>query len=294
MIKRTVDISTASYISTKYNQLIIQSKDDEKTSVPIEDLGVLILSHPGITITKAATTSCLDNNIVVLFCDNKHLPQSILMPLSGHTLHTKTLRAQIDISRPVQKKLWKSIVQEKIKSQCKIIKLSLQDEPPELISLIKRVRSGDPENIEGQAARIYWRKLMGNNFRRDPMLPGINTFLNYGYAIVRATVARALVGAGFHPSIGLHHHNQYNSLCLADDLMEPLRPIVDLLVYKNLREQKDPLTPEHKKILLEILYMPCNVGQQTVVPLVTATHHYAASLRKVINREEKALSFPKI
>ncbi len=159
-----------------------------------------------------------------------------------------------------------------------------------LPQLASRVKSGDPENLEAQASRIYWQKLFGPDFRRDPDGSGINIFLNYGYAIMRAAVARAIVSTGLHPSLGLHHHNQYNSFCLADDILEPIRPAVDMKVYelcKTLTGEPE-LTPDTKRILLEILHKDCVINNIRL-PIMVALHHYAASIRKAICGEDKKL-----
>lgn len=169
---------------------------------------------------------------------------------------------------------------------------STGDDSP-LPAYAKKVKSGDPQNLEGQAARIYWQRLFGSDFRRDPKTPGINTLLNYGYAVMRAAVARAIVSTGLHPSLGLHHHNQYNSFCLADDLLEPLRPAVDLKVYNQWEKSPDglELTPENKRALLEVLSVDCVINCQRL-PVMSALHHYAASVRRVICGEHKCVEIP--
>lgn len=188
--------------------------------------------------------------------------------------------------------MWQAIVRAKIREQAKALLLSTGDDSP-LPAYAKRVKSGDTENIEGQAARIYWQKLFGQDFRRDPKTPGINTLLNYGYAVMRAAVARAIVSTGLHPSLGLHHHNQYNSFCLADDLLEPLRPAVDLKVYELCKKlpEEPALTTENKRTLLETLSADRAMNGQRL-PLMTSLHHYAASVRKVICGECRRMEIP--
>ena len=178
--------------------------------MPVEDLGILILDHPAITHTQPLLTACLENNVVVILCDIKHLPTGILIPLEGHSLQGKTFISQTQLSEPTRKRLWQTIIQSKIRAQAQTLIGAVGDNGS-LSPLGAKVRSGDPDNIEAQAARLYWRKLFGEDFRRDRNMLGTNALLNYGYAIMRAAVARAIVGAGLHPSLGLHHHNQFDS-----------------------------------------------------------------------------------
>lgn len=292
MIKRIVEISTPSYLHLRNQQMIIEREGDEIGSVPIEDLGVLILDHPAITHTQALLTACFENNVVVLVCDSKHLPSAILLPLDGHTLHSKTLGLQIAATEPACKRLWQRVVQAKIREQAKVLHSATGDDKP-LHAYAAKVKSGDPENIEAQAARIYWQRLFGPEFRRDPDTPGINAMLNYGYAVMRGAVARAVVGAGLHPALGVHHRNQYNSFALADDLMEPLRPLVDIKVYEvsELLPETPELTTQNKRALLEILDWSCIIGERKF-PLMVGLHHYAASVRKVLAGEEKEVEIP--
>ena len=292
MIKRIVEISNPSYLYMRNLQMVIERDGAEIGSVPIEDLGVLILDHPAITHTQALLTACFENNVVTLVCDNKHLPSAILLPLDGHTLHSKTLGQQIAATEPACKRLWQRVVQAKIREQAKVLHSATGDDKP-LNAYAAKVKSGDPDNIEAQAARIYWQRLFGKSFRRDPDTPGINAMLNYGYAVMRGAVARAAVGAGLHPALGVHHRNQYNSLALADDLMEPLRPLVDIKVYEvcELLPDTPELTPQNKRALLEILDWDCAIGERKF-PLMVALHQYAASVRKVLAGEEKDVEIP--
>lgn len=292
MIKRIVEISNPSYLHLRNRQMVIEREGAELGSVPIEDLGVLILDHPAITHTQALLTACFENNVVTLVCDSKHLPSAILLPLDGHTLHSKTLGLQIAATEPACKRLWQRVVQAKIREQAKVLHSATGDDKP-LYAYAAKVKSGDPDNIEAQAARIYWQRLFGKSFRRDPDTPGINSMLNYGYAVMRGAVARAVVGAGLHPALGVHHRNQYNSFALADDLMEPLRPLVDIKVYEvcELLPDTPELTPQNKRALLEILDWDCTIASRKL-PLMVALHQYAASVRKVLAGEEKEVEIP--
>lgn len=292
MIKRIVEISNPARLSLKNQQMVVDREGFDLAAVPIEDIGVLILDHPQITHTQGLLAACSENNVALLVCSEKHLPSAILLPLEGNSLHSKIIAQQAQVTEPTCKRLWQAIVRAKIREQAKALLLSTGDDSP-LPAYAKRVKSGDTENIEGQAARIYWQKLFGQDFRRDPKTPGINTLLNYGYAVMRAAVARAIVSTGLHPSLGLHHHNQYNSFCLADDLVEPLRPVVDLKVYELCKKlpEEPALTTENKRVLLETLSADCVMNGQRL-PLMTSLHHYAASVRKVICGEHKRMEIP--
>lgn len=292
MIKRIIEISSPARLSLKNQQMVVEREGFETTTVPIEDIGILILDHPAVSHTQGLLTACSENNAAVVICDKKHMPSAVFLPLDGNSLHSKTINQQIQITEPARKRFWQAIVQTKIREQAKVLLHATGDNAP-LPAYAARVKSGDPENIEAQAARIYWQKLFGQTFRRDPDGSGINSLLNYGYAVMRAAVARAIVGTGLHPSLGLHHHNQYNSFCLADDLLEPLRPAVDLKVHAISKKLHNELvlTPENKRELLEILSKECIVSGQRL-PLMTSLHYYAASVRKVICGEAKCVEIP--
>ncbi|HHT9112553.1 MAG: type II CRISPR-associated endonuclease Cas1 [Planctomycetes bacterium] len=292
MIKRIVEISNPARLFLRNQQMVVDREGFESVSIPVEDMGILILDHPAITHTQGLLTACFKHNVAVLICDEKHLPGGIFFPLEGNSLHSRTIAQQVQITEPIRKRLWQAIVRAKIREQAKVLLHATGDSSP-LPAFAARVKSGDPENIEAQAARIYWQRLFGQTFCRDPDVSGINSLLNYGYAVMRAAVARAIVGTGLHPALGLHHHNQYNSFCLADDLVEPLRPVVDLKVFELCKKLTDEtvLSLENKRALLEILSADCIVNNQRL-PLMTSLHHYAASVRKVICGEHKSVEIP--
>lgn len=293
MIKRIIEISSPARLSLKNQQMVVEREGFETTTVPIEDLGILILDHPQTSHTQGLLTACSENNVAVVICDRKHMPSALFLPLDGNSLHSKTISQQIQITEPIRKRLWQSIIKAKIREQAKVLQNTVGDNHP-LPSYAERVKSGDPENLESQAARIYWQKLFGENFRRDPDGDGINILLNYGYAIMRAAVARAIVSTGLHPSLGLHHHNQYNSFCLADDLVEPLRPAVDIKVHQLCKRMSNhlefplKLTPDNKRYFLEILSQNFIING-TPLPLMVALHRYTASVKKAICGEDKKL-----
>ena len=294
MIKRIVEISSPARLSLKNQQMVVERDGLETTTVPIEDMGILISDHPQTSHTQGLLSACSENNVAVVISNKKHIPSAVLLPLDGNSLHSKTIAGQIQIKEPTRKRLWQEIIQAKIRGQAKVLHQAVGDSSP-LPQFASRVKSGDPENLEAQASRIYWQKLFGPDFRRDPDGDDINILLNYGYAIMRAAVARAIVSTGLHPSLGLHHHNQYNSFCLADDLLEPLRPAVDIRTHEFCKTMtgKPELTPDTKRFLLEILNRDCMINNHRL-PLMTALHHYAANIRKVICSEEKQVEIPEL
>jgi len=292
MIKRIIDISEQAYIHMKNKQLLIEREQKVIASIPIEDLGAVILEHHAIVLTQAVIIACQQNNVILVFCDKQHLPYSVILPISdANSLHTKILVEQTKLPRTTRKRLWKQIVQHKIKEQALTLNLLNKDSKP-LEHLAKQVKSGDKENHEAQAAQKYWRLLMGNDFRRDPKSGEANALLNYGYAIVRAIIARAIVGSGLHPALGLHHHNQYNGLCLADDLMEPFRPWVDYRVYQMIEADKTlEVNRETKKNLLGLLSENVIWKEQTL-PFMVASHYLIANLKRAYKNNKECVIFP--
>jgi CRISPR-associated protein Cas1 len=251
-------------------------------TVPVEDIGALILANPAIVITQYCIIACLENMSVLVFCDRKFLPISVLLPLIGNSLHSKILNEQIQTKKPLHKKVWKQIVRAKIQTQASVLKsIKKQYRPLEKMAL--RVKSGDPENLEALAARYYWKTLFGKGFRRKRDIGGANTLLNYGYAILRASTARAICATGLNPSLGIHHHNQYDNLCLADDLIEPLRPIIDFVVF-NLVSDKEigELEAKHKESLLSVLNILVTHNKKQF-PLSIAIQNYAASFKSMVS-----------
>ncbi|CAA9888995.1 CRISPR-associated endonuclease Cas1 [Candidatus Methylobacter favarea] len=294
MIKRTLDISEPAYLHLKHQQLLIDKKGETMAQIAIEDLGVVILQNPAIVITQAVIIACQKNNVVLIFCDERHLPYSVLLPINeGNNLHNKALKQQMGLKLPTKKRLWQQVVKRKITEQANTLKMLDKTYKP-LERLAEVVKAGDPENLEAQAAQKYWKLLFGNEFRRDVELDGINSLLNYGYSIMRAMVARAIVGSGLHPTIGLHHRNQYNGLCLADDLMEPFRPWVDFKVYQM--AQSDPQLQVNKASKIPLL----NLLSETVLwdkqnmPLMVACHYMLANLKRAYEDNTIMLDYPKI
>lgn len=293
MIKRIIDISEAAYLHLKDRQLLIDKKGSTVGRIPIEDIGAVILENPAIVLTQQVVIACQQNNVALVFCDERHLPYSTLLPISdANTLHTKILQRQIELSLPSKKRLWGQIVRHKISNQAETLKnLGLTHAPIE--RLASQVKSGDPDNLEAQAAQKYWPLLFGKDFRRDTDRDGINSLLNYGYAIIRALIARAIVGSGLHPALGLFHGNQYNGLCLADDLMEPFRPWVDWTVYQLAEGQAKPKVDLTAKLSLLNLLSETVLWQDQCLPLMVACHYLMADLKRAFDDSSFALHYPR-
>lgn len=232
MLKRTIYIGNPSYLKVKDNQLYIEEPllKEIKGVIPIEDIGFLILDHPQITLSNPLIVMMQQHNVAIISCDESHLPLGLMLPISGHVEHSERLKHQITISEPLRKQLWKQTVESKIFQQKELLrKLKLPHDT--LSKYMNEVKSGDSTNMEGIAAQYYWSQLF-DNFLRERKGEAPNNFLNFGYAILRSMVARALVCSGLHPTIGIFHRNKYNAYCLADDMMEPYRPYVDEMVWE--------------------------------------------------------------
>jgi len=293
MIKRVIDISEAAYLHLKHQQLLIDKQNETVGQITIEDLGILILQHPAIVLTQQVIIACQKNKVVIIFCDEKHLPYSVILPIAdSNTLHNKILKEQNSISEPTRKRLWQQIVQNKIRQQaCTLILLG--KDPVRLNWLASKVKTNDGGNCEATAAQAYWKLLFGHKFRRDPDLDGINCLLNYGYAIIRAMVSRAICGAGLHPTLGLFHQNQYNALCLADDVMEPFRPWVDWLVYQMAENEEIDINLQNKQTLLGLLNETV-LYEGKKMPFMVATHYLMANLKRCYSKEQKVFRYPEL
>jgi CRISP-associated protein Cas1 len=293
MIKRIIDISEASYLHLKHQQLLIDKQNEMVGQISIEDLGILILQHPAIVLTQQVIIACQKNKVVIIFCDEKHLPYSAILPIAdSNALHNKILKQQINISEPTRKRLWQQIIQNKIRQQACTLTL-LGKDPVRLNWLGSKVKTNDSGNCEAIAAQAYWKLLFGQEFRRDTNLEGINSLLNYGYAIIRAMVARAICGAGLHPTLGLFHRNQYNALCLADDVMEPFRPWIDWLVYQIVESGQLDITQQNKQVLLGLLSETVLYDDKKM-PFMVATHYLMANLKRCYNKEQNIFYYPEL
>ena len=236
MIKRTLYFGNPAYLSLRNSQLVINLPDangmDDRTghnTIPVEDIGVVVLDHHQITITHGLMEALLANNTAMITCDSSRMPVGLMLPLSGNTTQHERFQAQIDASLPLQKQLWQQTVQAKIENQAYVLKNQRKVIVKNMLVWANDVKSGDADNLEARAAAYYWANLFSDipDFRRGREGIPPNNLLNYGYAILRAVVARSLVASGLLPTLGIHHHNRYNAYCLADDIMEPYRPFVD-------------------------------------------------------------------
>lgn len=308
MIKKTLYFGNPAYLSYKLKQLVIKKPDapgdmpdfnipDSFTvikTIPVEEIGVVIMDHQQITITQALMSALLDNNCAIITCDNRHLPVGLFLSLAGNSIQNERFRSQLDASLPLKKQLWQQTIQCKIRNQASMLYYSTGERHNNMLVWAGAVKSGDTGNLEARAAAYYWKTLF-------PEIPGFirgqneedpNNLLNYGYAILRALVARALVGSGLLPTIGIHHHNRYNAYCLADDIMEPYRPFVDKTVY-NLFKQgfETKMDTEIKRKLLAIQ------TEEVLMdgirrPLMVAVSQTTASLARCFNGELRKVSYP--
>jgi CRISPR-associated protein Cas1 len=297
VIKRTVEISQESlHVAVELDQLRLFRHEPASglaASIPCEDIGLIVVDHPQATYSHAALARLIEFGAAVVICGRNHLPAGLLLPLGTHTKGVTRLQEQIAASRPLRKRLWKQIVRAKVRNQAHNLPAGSSAQG-RLLALVEEVKSGDLTNIEAQAAKIYWSAWLGENseFRRD--LDGgdiVNAMLNYGYAIIRAAVGRALVSAGLHPALGLQHSNRSNAFCLADDLMEPLRPTVDRAVRELHQDGATELNRFSKARLLSLLTATMKVGGFTG-PLMVGLHRMAASLVSCYRGEAKRLSLP--
>lgn len=293
MLKRTLFISNPYHLSLKNKQLVVSEKTGMPvTRAPVEDLGFIVLDHPQISFSMKLMEELSENNVAVVFCDSKHLPSSMLLPLDAHHIQNEIFRAQVDASEPLKKNLWKQTIETKIKNQARLLtKLGKNSGP--LKAIAKSVKSGDSDNREGFAARLYWMELMGRNFIRDRYGEPPNSFLNYGYILLRSAVARALSGSGLLATLGIHHRNRYNAFCLADDVMEPYRPYVDEIVFRmnNTWPGTFMLEKEHKAELLQLMTADVKIGENRR-PLMVALSQTTASLAKCFSGEMRKITYP--
>lgn len=282
MSHRVVSVAGPASVHRWRGCLLIEKPEDAGGKVPLDDMAVLILDGPEIALTHDLIAECAAKNIVVVTSDSRHLPNGLLLPLAGHSNHTAVLRQQMEASLPSKKRIWQAIVKQKIASQADLVRSVGQDDGP-LRAMAARVRSGDPDNVEATAAAVAFELVFGWAFLRNRDEPGLNAMLNYGYAILRAAVARAVVGAGLHPALGVHHHNRSNPLCLADDAMEPLRTIVDRVVYDiaDGGPTVDDLVPPVRRRLIACLGWTVEQGGVRL-PLLVGLERYAASLRRAL------------
>ncbi|MBN9350687.1 MAG: type II CRISPR-associated endonuclease Cas1 [Chitinophagaceae bacterium] len=294
MIKRTLYFGNPAYLKTKNQQLLVSLKDEEDKQVPIEDIGVLILDNLQITVTQPTLTRLLQNNVAIITCDETHHPIGLFLNLDGHTLQSQKFKAQIEAPIPLKKQLWQQTVEAKITNQAALLR-DQRVEHKLLLTLAKDVRSGDNTNHEAQAAVYYWKNLFPDflKFSRSRDGDPPNNLLNYGYAILRATVARSLVASGLLPTLGIFHRNQYNAYCLADDIMEPYRPFVDKIVCNivSMNGRFLDMTSKMKEQLLSLTAVDVKIGGQKS-PLMVAVQRTTASLAKCFEGNTRKILYP--
>ncbi|TWT64042.1 type II CRISPR-associated endonuclease Cas1 [Rubinisphaera italica] len=292
MRNRILEISEVpARLRIERRQLVIES-EPRSERIPLEDVAVLVVAHPQVSYTQAVLAELAASGGTFVTCDRSRMPIGILLPLDGNSIQNERFRHQLELSKPRQKQAWKQIIKAKVHMQATLLEIRLQTDAG-LRPLISQIRSGDPSNIEGRAARKYWTALFGSDFRRDRDAADHNRLLNYGYAILRAATARAIVAAGLHPSLGLHHHNKYNAYCLADDLMEPYRPIVDRAVAELVDDYDETpeMNQEVRACLLRSLLSSFLISQQQR-SLFNALSRTASSLVSIIQGNSDQLELP--
>lgn len=312
MIKKTLYFGNPAYLSLRMGQMVIklpevetdsnlpaQIKKQAEITKPIEDIGVVVLDNRRITITQGLLESLLENNCAVITCDSHSLPVGLMLPLYGNSTQNERFRDQLDASQPLKKQLWQQTIKMKISNQAAALATCTGKNSPTMLRWADDVRSGDPDNVEGRAAAYYWKNLFAGidgleDFTRSREGEAPNNLLNYGYAILRAIVARALVSSGMLPTLGIHHHNRYNAYCLADDIMEPYRPYVDELVYSIVKDKginNLDLSKEIKALLLSIPTLDVVIGGKRS-PLMVAVTQTTASLYKCFTGELRRIAYP--
>jgi CRISP-associated protein Cas1 len=294
MIKRTLYFGNPAYLKTKDEQLVFDNTAGEQKTIPIEDIGVLILDHQQITITQALIAKLLENNVAFITCDSKHHPTGLMLNLDCNTLQSLKFKAQIDATVPLKKQLWQQTVTTKINNQASLLE-TLRIPTKNMRNWASEVKSGDADNHEAVAAAYYWKNIFPifPDFKRDREGLPPNNLLNYGYAILRAVVARSIVASGMMPTLGIFHKNQYNAYCLADDIMEPYRPFVDKVVWDIVRMHGNylELTPNMKQQLLNIPAMDVKINNEKS-PLMVAVQRTTASLTKCFEGKTRKILYP--
>lgn len=296
MIKRTLYFGNPGYLHLKNDQLEWEAVEKAAyATVPVEDIGLVLIDHARITVSHGLMVALLSNNAVVVHCNEKHMPAGIFVANEANTRYSEVVKSQLEASLPIKKNLWQQVIKAKIRNQAYVIRYTGQNSD-RLYYLADKVMSGDPNNVEAQAASWYFSKIFSENsrFKRRREGEPPNHLLNYGYAILRAIVARGLTGSGLLGVLGIHHRNKYNAWCLADDIMEPYRPWVDKLVLEVCSEYDEipeELTPELKRTLLGIPTLDTEIDGQNS-PLMIAVNRTTASLAKVFLGETKKMLLP--
>jgi len=293
MIRRIIEISSGpARLSVANRQLVIDRAEGGKAHVPCEDVGVLLVDHPAVTYTHGVFRTLLDTGAAVVLCGRDHHPSGLLLPVSGNTVQAERYRLQIEAAKPLKKRLWQIVIKAKLRQQATVL-THLVGKDAGLSAMAGRVHSGDPDNLEARAAQRYWPRLFGTTFRRLRTGPPPNNLLNYGYTVLRAAMARALCAAGLLATHGIHHHNRYNAFCLADDMMEPYRPFVDLKIHRLVDDgyEDSNIDRKAKTQLLSLFNEGVEIGGQRT-PLLLALHATATSLNASFAARRPGLDLP--
>jgi CRISPR-associated protein Cas1 len=303
MIRKTIYIGNPTYLSLRNAQLVIKLPEVENNetlpesfkaesirTIPVEDIGVLVLDNKQITITHGLIEALLENNCAMVTCNSNRMPVGLMLPLCSNTTQNERFRIQIDASLPLKKQLWQQTVQAKIANQAAVLKACRGAEIRNMLKWVDEVRSGDADNMEARAAAYYWTNLF-KDFKRDREGEPPNNLLNYGYAILRAVVARGLVSTGLLPTLGIHHHNRYNAYCLADDIMEPYRPYVDKFIVEMFDNGTIELDKNAKSKLLSIPVLDVAINGQRS-PLMIAVGLTTASLYQCFDGTTRKIKYP--
>ena len=294
MLGRIVEVSNDKrHLSMYRGFMLVHTTGDERKEVgrvPLDDMAALIANAHGLSYTNNLLVALAERGVPFVLCAANHNVVGMLWPIDGHHQQAHRFEAQIACTLPMRKKLWASIVKSKLLNQAAVLKATGASHAP-LQNVAKQVRSGDPDNLEAQGARKYWSLLMGPLFRRDQQADGVNALLNYGYTVLRAATARAVVAAGLHPSIGLHHSHDNNAMRLVDDLMEPFRPVIDLAVWHLQRSGPCQVNADTKRVLVQCLYQDLPT-KEAKTPVMVALQGLATSMAQVLLKERKALALP--
>ncbi|SFN81129.1 CRISP-associated protein Cas1 [Bizionia echini] len=292
MLKKSILIEKKSKITVKNLQLLIKSETRE-ASIPIEDIGFLIIDNPEVYISITALNLLIENNSAVIICGKTHLPNGLFLNLNSHHIQQELFKNQINASQPLKKQLWQQTVKEKIINQGLLLK-QITKSKNNFEFLASKVTSGDSTNMEGVAASFYWKSFFEQDFKRERFGDYPNNFLNYGYAILRAAIARALSGSGLLNTLGIHHKNKYNAFALADDIMEPFRPIIDEAVHTIMQHyDEQELNTEIKSVLLQTLTRTVYFKNEKS-PLMVALQKTASSLQQCYTGKRKKIKYPKL
>jgi CRISPR-associated protein Cas1 len=308
MIKKTLYFGNPAYLSMRNDQMVVKLPEVEKNDslpphfkrdseavFPIEDLGVVLLDHKQITMTHGLIEALLANNTALITCDSNRMPVGLMLPLSGNSTQSEKFNAQIQASEPLKKNLWQQTIKAKIKNQAAVLKKFRTCNIRNMEYWESEVKSGDSDNYEGRAAAYYWKEIFPviENFTRGRDKAPPNNLLNYGYAVLRAVVARSLVASGLLPTLGIHHHNRYNAYCLADDIMEPYRPFVDAVAVSivDSGENYTELSKSVKEQLLKIPVIDVMIGKRKS-PLMIAVSQTTASLSQCFEGKLRKIKYP--